>query len=83
MHKEIWELRDQYAQLKPNESEADDPTKRKDRLKVQDAILGLSREDREIQLKIKDTTKDLRREEREKQAELLQTDLREQRINDL
>ena len=83
LHREVWELRDQYVQLKPNESEPDDPTKRKDRLKVQDEILSITREDRELQLKVRDTTKDLRREEREKQAELLQTDLREKRINDL
>ena len=83
LHKEVWDLRAQYVLLTPNEAEPDDPTTRKDRLKVQDAILGLAREDRELQMHVRDTTKDLRREEREKQAELLQTDLREQRLNDL
>jgi hypothetical protein len=83
LHEEIWSLRDQYALLKPNEAEPDDPTKRKDRLKVQEAILNLGREERELQLHVRDTTKDLRREEREKQAELLQTNLREKRLDDL
>jgi|ERR1051326_8816354 hypothetical protein len=82
IHEEIRQLRDERLKLAPSDHEPDDPTKRKDRLRIEQEILGESREQRALQLKIRDTTKDLRREEREKQGELLHIDLREQRLRD-
>lgn len=82
MHEEIRQLRDERLKLAPDEHEADDPTKRKDRMRIEQEILGETREQRALQLKIRDTTKDLKREERDKQAELLRIDLREKRVRD-
>lgn len=83
IHEEIAELRNQALRLTPDEHEPDDPTKRKDRLKIEAAILADQREERALALKVKDTTKDLRREEREKQGALMEINLREQRLKDL
>lgn len=83
IHEEILGLRNQALQLTPPEHERDDPVMRKDRLKIEAAILADQREERQLALKVKDTTKDLRREEREKQGALMEIDLREKRLKDL
>jgi hypothetical protein len=82
LHEEIQDLRKQMLQLTPDEMRPDDPTQRKDRLKIQDAYLTDTRELRALQLKIIDLNANLNREERELLARLLENEVRDRRLRD-
>jgi hypothetical protein len=83
LHEEIDELRKQLLALQPAEAQPDDPTTRKDRLKLQEQLLVETKEERALELKTRDANAELKREEREKEGALLETELKSKRLRDL
>jgi hypothetical protein len=82
LHKEIDELRKQILVLEPAEAQLDDPSRRKDRLKLQEQLLAETKEERTLELKTQEANAELKREEREKEGVLLDTELKSKRLRD-